>query len=140
MTLTLSSSDKYGVVTVVNPDGSFNRQYRITGAELSALQKSANGIPPGCTEKEWTTGLAVCAGKAFDVGDVSSQSDGSLIVKFGERVVNGVIVEDAGIVKPGDWFGVPPAVTVTGPVTLPSKLTAPITIAGGVATVNVVVG
>lgn len=54
ITLTATARlDKYGLVVVNNPDGSFNREYKISGDELSVLHKSGNGVPPGCTAKEW---------------------------------------------------------------------------------------
>lgn len=45
-------ANKYGHVIINNPDGSFNRDYLITEAELAELHRSGNGIPPGVTQEE----------------------------------------------------------------------------------------
>ena len=52
----------YGVVVVRNADGSLNREYRITAEELAVLHASKNGVPPGCTQEEWESGMAYVAG------------------------------------------------------------------------------
>lgn len=104
---------KYGVVRVRNRDGSFNREFKITEVELAVLQASANGLPPGVTRDEWVTGRAVVAGKDFEVGDMRLRKNGSLFVKYAERVVNGEIVESFVVLQPEEFSGVPPKITIT---------------------------
>lgn len=104
--------DKYGVVRVLNADRSINREYRITRAELKALQASANGVPPGLTRKEWESGLAVVFGKAMDVGDIYPSDDGTIRVKFAEREVNGQIIESIAKFEADEWSGTIPNITV----------------------------
>lgn len=122
--------DKYGIVTVFNKDGSFNREFKITGDELAALQQG-KGFPPGLTQEEWEgyrviesgknpdgsawerrEPLVIAAGKSVDVGDIHEQEDGSLFIKFDEEVIDGRIVESVLLLEPGDWTGVPPNITV----------------------------
>ena len=52
----------YGLVVVRNADGSVNREYQITEAELLTLQQSGDGVPPGCTREEWESGRTVVYG------------------------------------------------------------------------------
>lgn len=111
LTAALASRHKYGIVTVNNPNGTFNREYKITAQELADLHATANGIPPGCTQEEWEGGLARVYGKSFDEGDVREEN-GSLLVKFGEVVENGRFVESFARFDPGEWSGTPPAISV----------------------------
>src|SRR5688500_16206219 len=115
--LTLSTTrDKYGLVTVINGDGSLNRQYRITGTELAALHASGDGLPPGCSAEEWHEGRAWVVGKCVDVGEVF-EANGYLVIKFDEQMVNGHVVESVITWAPGEWSGTPPNVSVA-----PAKL------------------
>lgn len=130
LTLTTGKPGKYGFVRVSNPDGSINREFRITEAELSQLQRSGNGIPPGVTKQEWTDGLATVTGVNLDIGDMEVNEDGSILIKLDERPNNGRVQEKHLRMKAGDYLGIPPLITVT-----PDKLLVGITsIVAGVIT------
>lgn len=94
---------KYGIVVVTNPDGSFNREFKITGKEYAALALKGGGAPPGVTQEEWESGLATAYGKDFEVGDVEEQADGTLLIKYAEREENGHIIESYAQMKPEEW-------------------------------------
>lgn len=102
---------KYGHVIVRNADGSINREYKITGAEYSALALPGAGGPPGCTKAEWESGLAVAYGKDFDVGDIS-ETDGTIVIKTAERIVGGRIIESFLRLEKGEWSGEIPNISV----------------------------
>ena len=118
---------KYGLVTVFNPDGSLNREYKITGADYAALALPGAGAPPGVTKEEWEGGrsvrlkdgtparrpLALAAGKDYAVGDCAVQRDGTLRVKVMETILQGRVRELFLILKSSDYTGVPPAITVS---------------------------
>jgi len=93
---------KYGVVSIMNADGTLNREYRITRLELDELQKSANGIPPGCTKEEWEGGRAIVLGMDFDVGDYRIEND-FLQIKYAEQIEKGRIVDYGVLFFPGEW-------------------------------------
>lgn len=105
--------NKYGVVLVYNPDGTVQREFRITGEALAELHSTPNGIPLGCTKEEWESGYAVCYGKDYDVGDIRIQDDGSLTIKVAEELKNGQTAETYVYLKAGEWSGTPPHITVT---------------------------
>lgn len=104
---------KYGLVVVTNADGTFNREFKITGAELATLRASVNGVPRGVTRLEWETGRAIVAGKDFDVGDAKLLTRGSVLFKHDEQIIGGQIVEWYVMLRPGDWTGTLPNITVT---------------------------
>lgn len=110
--------DKYGIVVVTNPDGTFNREYRITEKELADLHASANGVPPGVTQKEWESGLATVAGKGMDVGDIvqTRTRDGVDVYKAkvaeGIDALTGRLTEDFLIIPVADAVGEFPAISV----------------------------
>lgn len=111
-------ADKYGLVTVRNQDGTFNRQFRITEQELATLKASGNGVPPGVTRGEWEGGFAVVVGKAFDVGDITQDvaRDQTPIyrAKIGERIdsLTGELTEDFVVIPVKDATGVFPNIGV----------------------------
>ena len=108
-----AQTSKYGLVRVYNPDGTHNRDYKITGQEYKDLAKKGANAPPNLTKKEWESGLAVAYGKDFDIGDIQEQSDGSLIIKMAEEVKQGRIVESFAYLTPDDWTGIAPNITIT---------------------------
>lgn len=108
-----ASLGKYGLVVVNNGDGSFNREFKITAAELATLQASANGIPPGVTQQEWESRQAMVFGKDYETGDMKVYPDGTIRMKYDERVVNGRIIEGWCILGPTEYTGIPSDITVT---------------------------
>ena len=108
-----ASLGKYGHVVVNNGDGSFNREFKITAAELATLHASGNGIPPGVTQQEWESGQARVYGKDFEIGDMKVYPDGTIKMKYDERVVDGRIVEGFCILGPSEYTGTAPDITVT---------------------------
>jgi regulator of protease activity HflC (stomatin/prohibitin superfamily) len=127
--------DKYGVVMALNPDGSVQREYKITEQELATLHQSGNGWPPGVTQKEWESGLACVVGKGMDTGDVAQNDDGSLLVKIDDALDAKTqrFVEKFVVVKSGDYLGIPPLVTAKVTASLPIGVTA---LVAGVLTVD----
>ena len=107
--LKAGSYAKYGIVRVYNDDGSLNRAFRITREELFAI--GANGVPPGVTRQEWTSGRAVVGGRACDVGDAELMADGAVRIKLAERL-GSVLVESYLKVPKGQWSGTFPLITV----------------------------
>lgn len=61
-------SVKWGIVEVTNPDGSINRQYKITSQETLAVMNGNNVLPPGCTPEEWFSGRVVVGSKVCNPG------------------------------------------------------------------------
>ena len=108
-----ASQGKYGLVVVKNGDGSFNREFKITAAELATLHSSGNGIPPGVTQQEWESGQATVRGKDYDTGDMKVYPDGSIRMKYAEKQIGGRFVEGWCILKSTDYTGTPPNITVT---------------------------
>ena len=108
------SPQKYGLVIVRNGDGTLNRQFKITGAAYAALTQAGAGAPPGVTTEEWTTGLAVAAGKDYDVGDCAVLVDGSVPMKVAAQVVGIPIAYEERFLRfrPNEFTGTPPRVTV----------------------------
>ncbi len=109
----------YGLVTVRNADGSFNREFKITGAELAQLHKSGNAPPPGVSTKEWESGLSVVAGKDLEVGDVQHREDGGVLIKYDEideTAKGGRLLEKHLLLKSGEWTGVSASITVAKPI------------------------
>ena len=114
-----SRGGKYGLVVVNNPDGTWNREFKITDKELSTLHASGNGLPPGVTRDEWISGQAHVFGKDFDVGDIR-EKDGGLKIKFAEEQdLKGQFIESWLYLAPGEWTGTPPSISA-----LPAELTA----------------
>lgn len=82
----------FGVVRVLNPDGSLNRAYRITQAEVDDVNASPTGAPPGCTKDEWESGLAKLYGGCLDEGEWQVRANGSLRVCVAVVESNGDLV------------------------------------------------
>ena len=108
-----ASQGKYGLVRVKNGDGSFNREFKITAQELVTLQASGNGLPPGVSQQEWESGLAVVLGKDFETGDMKVYPNGTIKLKYRETQVNGRFIESWCILAPTDYTGTPPNITIT---------------------------
>lgn len=131
LTTTNVRPDKFGIVGVINRDGSFNREYRVTEAELAELKQSPNGVPPGCTRDEWESSidrtplghpfkiLDPCVfvyGKGFETGDMAVDPDsGELTIKYAETTdkATGRIVERFLLVPKEEYTGVPPRITLS---------------------------
>jgi len=103
---------KYGLVVLNYPNGSFKREFKITGEELQKVQATSNGIPPGVTKEEWEAGQAILIGKDFDTGDVQ-EVNGWLIIKYAEHQEEGHYVESFLELAPGEWSGKIPSISVT---------------------------
>lgn len=103
---------KYGLVIAHNKDGTFNREYKITAKELKDLQSSTNGIPPGLSKGEWESGLAVVAGKDFDVGDMKKDLDDRVTLKYSEKLIDGKFEESFTTFRSTEWSGVYPGISV----------------------------
>lgn len=95
---------KYGVVTVLNPDKSFNRQFKLTKQEMADFHSGGSNVPKGVTREEWESGNTVVAGKGMEVGD-AVVNNGSLTIKYAEEVVNGRFQEYFITLKAGEWSG-----------------------------------
>jgi len=119
---------KYGRIRVKNTDGSFNREFNITGTQLSALKaagKWTSTTHAGVTRVEWESGRAICMGKDFDVGDMKLMIDGSLRIKFAETVVAGQLTETQWLhFKTGEFTGTPPNISVSQAVLDSSRVVA----------------
>lgn len=118
--------NKYGIIRVKNPDGTFNREIRLTSAEVSALQAAGrftDATHIGVTKTEWEAGLAKLTGFACEVGDMLSKPDGQLWIKYAEKLVLGETVDSWLFLKPGEFSGIPPLVTIDQAVlnVLPGK-------------------
>lgn len=107
-----SQRGKYGLVRVNNPDGTLNREYKITSAELETLHQSGNGIPPGCTKEEWESGRASVAGKDFEVGDIQLKKDGAVVIKYAEKFVDNHFVESYVRLEKDEYVGIFPQIIV----------------------------
>lgn len=103
---------KYGLVVVNNPDDTFNREFKITGKEYAALALEGAGAPAGVSDEEWESGLAVAYGKDFDVGDAEEQADGTLLIKYAEKIVDGRFIESFAVFESDEWSGKIEQVTV----------------------------
>jgi hypothetical protein len=117
------TTGSYGLVTVTNPDGSLNRQYKVSKKELARVQRHrwwwkvlwflGRDRPKGVTREEWRSGRAILHGKDLRVGDYDLNRDGSLLIKFGDRVrEDGYIAESFLRVDPADWNQDPERITV----------------------------
>jgi len=114
-TITLKSTVRRGKlaqVRVLNPDGSHNRAYRITEAEYAALALPGAGRPPGCTQQEWESNLAIAFGQDFEAGDCAVDAGGNLQIKLGELVTANDVEEAVIVIPSGSWSGTPPVVTI----------------------------
>lgn len=101
-----AATGKYGLVVVRDPDGTINREYRITGAEYAALALPGAGAPVGFVRADVTAGRSwVAIGKDLDVGDVAVQPDGALLVKYAEDRVGARVVESFVRFEAGEWSG-----------------------------------
>ena len=107
-----ASFEKYGIVTVFNEDGTFNREFKITKRDMINLHSGGSHVPAGVTREEWESGKVVVAGKGMAVGDIVLKHDGGLEIKYSEDVVNGRFVESYIQLSPGEWTGAIPNITV----------------------------
>lgn len=107
---------KYGLVIVKNGDGTFNREYKITAQELIAWQaagKYSVSTHVGVTQSEWESSNTILLGKDYETGDMRLYPDGTIRMKYGETLVNGHFVEDFCLLKPGDYTGTAPNISVS---------------------------
>lgn len=107
---TIKLKDKktgFGVVRVLNPDGSLNRAYRITQAEVDAVNADPKGIPPGCTQEEWESGRAVLIGGVLDEGEWEIAPNGALRVCVSVQEINGEIRQRTIVLRPDEFTGEP---------------------------------
>lgn len=127
--------DSYGIVTIRNIAGEIDREYKISGEQLTG--RLSRQAPLGCTQQEWESGLVVIAGKACDTGEVYLRADGSLIIKYSEEIIGGKeILERRVRLSAGQWTGIIPAITVDSNV-LNNLLGQPIvSIVAGVLTLR----
>ena len=93
--------------------GGVTRSFRITRAEMVAVQTSAAGIPPGCTVQEWESGQAVMYGMSLDSGQIMVQPDTRLLMKLTEETRSLIPVETLLTLRSGEWTGTPPTITVS---------------------------
>ena len=104
--LKAGSRFKYGIVRVLNQDGTINRSFRITAQELQALRSGGWPAGVGRTER-WEAG-----GRACDVGEVEVTASGALRFKLGERLGTGIFEEDYIRLEKDEWSGTFPNITV----------------------------
>lgn len=129
--------DKYGLVTVRNPNGTINRHYRITEQELAALHVSGKGVPPGATKGEWESGRtsARVTGKVFDIGDIAmgiaKNKTPIYRAKIAERIdqFTGELIDDFLEIPVEDATGIFPAISVSA-----DHLPAGVSVQNGVIT------
>lgn len=106
-------SPKWGMVTIINTDGSINRQYVITVEEAEAVHKGNNVLPPGCTQKEWNDGLVMVESRVLHQGQCVKLDDGSLVVNYGvERKPDSIRVSLMKLV-PSEWDNFGPLIKVS---------------------------
>lgn len=107
----------YGLVCVVNPDGSFNRHVKISVAEFRALNtgKSKGKIgafPSVVTREEYLAGQVTWSGPYYPVG-ACQEGDGMLGIKLREEVSRaGRVVEVHALLRAGEWSGELPDIDV----------------------------
>ena len=116
--LTLTArGDKYGLVTVLNVDGTLNRQFKITEVDLLALRVKGAGPPLGVTAQEWTGKTtqgdirAWVGGQSHEVGDASLESDGSILALIAESWKDGALVQHLLRLAKSQFSGMPPKIT-----------------------------
>lgn len=110
MRLNLESPGKWGLIRVMNRDGTVNRDIRITTEQLTDLQRNYTWRAWGVTDEEIPRSCAY--GMGFEVGDVQALDDGGLLLKDDERIEGGVIVQRFIRFKRNEWRGTPPNITV----------------------------
>lgn len=104
--------NKYGIVRVYNLDRSIDREFKITNQELEKFLSDPQALPPGISKEDWYANLATVHSRSMDVGDMQKQFDGSLIIKYDERVINNQFVESKIYLNEKDWNGDVGSVTV----------------------------
>lgn len=140
-------ADKYGFVVVNNPDGSFNREYRITGEELAAHYQSGKGVPPGCSVEEWHVNklangkeCAFVIGEELDVGDMrvtkNRQGVSGVEFKWSEAIdlFTGRIVKQKTFIPDDQYTGKLPNISVDAeklPAGIVSLVDGVLTLKGG---------
>jgi len=92
--------DRYGVVIIWNADGSVNRRFPITNAEVLALRAPGAGAPPGVTREEWESGRACVAGQSLDPGGAEVKATGELLVKLSDDVD---LLGSHALLYPEEW-------------------------------------
>lgn len=95
---------RWGLVTVLNPQGKFDREFEITSEEAEAVKNGNNILPPGVTQEEWEEGRVISTTRPLLQNMAIVYDDGSLIVNYRKEIINGRI--EVAIVKipEGDWL------------------------------------
>jgi RNA polymerase subunit RPABC4/transcription elongation factor Spt4 len=117
-------STKWGLVTVLNPDQSIKRQYRISGKEAAAVHVGNGVLPAGSTAEEWNAGLVIVVGRPCDAGDAIVHTDGTLIVNYGIVEKDGRIDVSLMMLQPHEWA------TVQGVVMVDANVASQLNLAG----------
>ena len=96
-------STKWGLVTVVNVDGSINRQFAIPATEASGIASGTVKKPVACTDAEWDTGLVIVTTRPCKPGQAVACPDGSLVVNYGVVQSAGSVVVSLMRLTPSEW-------------------------------------
>ena len=96
-------STKWGLVTVVNADGSINRQFAIAAIEADGIVSGTVKKPVACTDAEWDTGLVIVTTRPCKPGQAVACPDGSLVVNYGVVQSAGRVVVSLMRLTPAEW-------------------------------------
>lgn len=96
-------STKWGLVTVLNPDQTINRQYRITAQEAEAVHRGNNVLPPNCTHEEWSSGLVIVASRPCNPGQAVINPDGTLVMNLGIKEINSRVLVSLATLTSDEW-------------------------------------
>ncbi len=106
---------KRGLVTVLNKDGTFNREILLTAEEYTNLGLPDAGAPKGVTQEEWESQYwdetqqamlprAYASGQYFNIGDVE-EKEGKLTVLYETKQVDGQTKDIYLQFEPTEWNG-----------------------------------
>ncbi len=77
----------------------------IGGKELAELHASGSSWPSMLSQKVWESGTCSVFGYDVDVGEVQTQEDGSVLVKYAHEIVDGKFLQSFVILKPSELTG-----------------------------------
>jgi len=92
---------RWGLVTVYALDGSVNRRFPITSAQVEAVR--LGGVPPTVLKAVWESGRVLVEGRPCLRGEAYANTDGTLVVNRGHKFVGTEITQRWGEILHTQW-------------------------------------